>query len=228
MLDAAQIRAARAILDWPTTELAERSGLTVNGINKIERGHVNAQRDSLERIQAVFEKAGIEFLPESGVRRKDEMVTTYEGKDHSRKLLSDVYNTLRHTGGEYLAAHMDEGKAIDDIGMDFVMDQLNKRRRVGIQHRMLVHKDDKGLIPPCRTYHILPEPYFSLYPLYIYGPKLGLSSRKYAPKSIVIDNARIADAARKLFDFIWDHTEVVPQGKAEMQETKRKSSKRHD
>jgi hypothetical protein len=71
----------------------------------------------------------------------------------------------------------------------------------------------------------LPEPYFSLYPLYIYGPKVGLSSRKYAPKSVIVNNARIAASAQKLFDFIWDHTEVVPQGKKELEELTKKPKK---
>ena len=228
MIDAAQIRAARAMLDWPTTELAKRSGLTVNGINKIERGHVNAQRDSLKKLQLVFEQAGIEFLPESGVQRKDDIITTYEGKDFAKKLLSDVYATLRKTGGEYLAAHMDEQKEIEDMGLSFIKDQLNKRNRLGVGHRMLVQKNDSALIPPYSMYHVLAEDYFSLYPLYIYGTKLGLSSRKYAPKSVIIDNVRAADAARKLFDFIWDHTEPVPHSQKSSRKTKKKSRKLHD
>jgi len=225
MINAGQIRAARAMLDWPTSKLAEKTSLTVNGINKIERGHVIAQRDTIERIQAVFEKAGVEFLPGSGIRRKDQMVVSYEGIDYRKNLLRDVYETLRNTGGEFLAAHMDEGQAIDDIGRDFVMDQLKKRRKAGISHRMLVRADDKGLIPRYDTYHILPEPYFSLYPLWIFGSRLGLSSRKYAPKSIVINNTRMADSAKKLFDFVWDHTKVVPQANAGTQVKKAKGSK---
>lgn len=232
MINAEQIRSARALLDWPTSELAKRSGLTVNGLNKIERGYVNAQRDSLEKIQKVFEDSGIEFLPGSGLRRKDQMVTVHEGKNFWRNLVGDVYETLRHTGGEFLAAHMDEALAVKEIGVDFVMDQLKKRRRVGITHRMLVRSDDKGLIPSYQTYHTLPEKYFSFYPLNIFGPKIGFSLRKHSPKSIIIHDARIAESARKLFDFVWDHTEIVPQGKKElllMQKKKKPGGKnRHD
>ena len=74
MINAEQIRAARALLDWSTADLAQHAGLTVNGINKIERGHVQAHRETLEKLTAIFEDAGIEFLPNSGLRKKDKLV----------------------------------------------------------------------------------------------------------------------------------------------------------
>jgi transcriptional regulator with XRE-family HTH domain len=216
MITPEQIRAARALLDWSTAELARRTGLTVNGLNKIERGHVNAQRDTLDRVQSCFERAGIAFLGENGLRRHDPIVTVYEGADFRRNIIADVYETLKRTGGEYLMAHADETAAIEDLAWDFLQDQLSKRRKAGVTHRFLVREGDKNLIPPYHTYHEVPEAYFAPYPLEIFGGKVGFSTRKYAPKAIVIDDARMTDCVRRLFDFVWDHTEIVPEGKAEL------------
>lgn len=221
MINAEQIRAARALLGWPTTELAKRTGLTVNGINKIERGHVVAQRDTLEKIQAVIENAGVEFLPGSGVRWKDRMVTVFEGALFRRLLMDDIYNTLKDSGGEFLIAHQYEDTLHEDMGLDFLKESLHRRKKAGIRHRLLVLEDDPGLFAPFDTYHVLDKKYFSPYPIHIYGSKMSLSSRQYAPKTIIIDNDRIAESARKLFEFVWDHTKDVPEKRQKTARTKK-------
>src|SRR6185312_10243023 len=120
MINSEQIRAARALLDWSTAELAKQAGLTVNGINKIERGHVQAHRETTEKLEEVFEAAGIEFLPNSGLRKKSRIIQVLEGEDANRRLLDDVYATLRDTGGEVLIAGLDESLVIGDVDKKFL------------------------------------------------------------------------------------------------------------
>lgn len=211
MIDAEQIRAARALLDWPTSELAKRSGLTVNGINKIERGHVVAQRDSLKKIQKVFEEAGIEFLPGSGIRRKDKMVTTIEGKHHRKALIESMYNTLKHTGGEFLVIHEREGALPENLGLKELKESLTKRRKANIHHRLLVLEDDPGLFAPFDTYHIIDKKYFAACPLRIWDSKVSFSIDQHPSRGIIIEDSRIAEAARRLYNFVWDHTKPVPK-----------------
>src|SRR5277367_1098698 len=100
MINAEQIRAARALLDWSTADLAKQAGLTVNGINKIERGHVQAHRDTLEKLQRIFEAAEIEFLPGSGLRKKSQHVEVYEGTKRFSDFYDFLYEHLKTRGGE--------------------------------------------------------------------------------------------------------------------------------
>lgn len=216
MITAEQIRAARALLDWSTADLAKRIKLTVNGLNKIERGHVTAQRDTLLRIRKAFEENGIEFLPGCGLRKKDNMVTVFEGDDFRKEQISLWHKILKTTGGTLCIAHESEEEAIEDVGLDAVMDELEKRRQIGISHKILVRDDDTGLIPPYHTYHDLPEKYFSPYPLEVFGDHVSFSSRKFARKSIIIHNKEIADSIQKLFDFVYDNTEITARGKEEL------------
>src|SRR5882672_6670635 len=102
MINAEQIRAARALLDWSTADLAQQAGLTVNGINKIERGHVQAHRETMEVLTRIFEEAGVEFLPGSGLRKKDRIIKTFDGEGANHSILDDIYNTLKDKGGEIL------------------------------------------------------------------------------------------------------------------------------
>jgi hypothetical protein len=126
----------------------------------------------------------------------------------NKLLIEDIYKTLRDTGGEILIAHLDEEKSIKNLGRDFIEKQIRQRKEAGITHRLLVREDDPGLIPPYNTYHSMPNKYFAEnYLLWIYGTKLALLA--WDEKSVVIDDYRFAECARKLFNFIWDKTDEV-------------------
>lgn len=210
MINPEQIRAARALLDWSTSELAKQAGLTVNGINKIERGHVSAHRETLERLQDVMEAAGIEFLPNSGLRRKDRTVQTYEGVDANKHLFEDVYQTLRDSGGEVLIAGLDEDMVIKDVDKKFLDAHLSRLNKARITERLLVRRGDMNFVGPQDSYRWIPEDYFSASPLYIYGPKLALVSWAPMARCVIVHNEAFAECTRRLFNFVWDRSEIPP------------------
>ena len=59
---------ARAALNWTVRDLAERTGLHRNTISNIEVDRYAGKLDSLSLIEEVLRSAGIEFMPENGVR----------------------------------------------------------------------------------------------------------------------------------------------------------------
>ena len=69
MIFSAEIRAARALLNWSQSDLAEAASVGVATVRRLEgaRGKVRGAADSVWKIQAALERAGVEFLPaESG------------------------------------------------------------------------------------------------------------------------------------------------------------------
>ena len=78
----AQIRAARAFLDWTLADLAKVSGVSDSTIRSIEKNsgmpiitggldttlkyRTSARDESVERLVGALEAAGIEFLTERG------------------------------------------------------------------------------------------------------------------------------------------------------------------
>ena len=70
MITSAQIRAARALLDWSRSDLSENSGIGFSSMLRLESayGVPGAQFKTLEAIKNTFEKAGVEFIgtPEEG------------------------------------------------------------------------------------------------------------------------------------------------------------------
>lgn len=57
----AQVRAARAWLDWSQDELSARSGISKRTIARYESGKTLAHPETLDLIQNVFEGEGIVF-----------------------------------------------------------------------------------------------------------------------------------------------------------------------
>jgi transcriptional regulator with XRE-family HTH domain len=77
MIDAAQVRAARALLDWKQVDLADNAGVGIATIRRLERssGVFKGSAETLWKIQQALEAGGVEFLGldgrSRGVRLKD-------------------------------------------------------------------------------------------------------------------------------------------------------------
>lgn len=70
MITSAQIRAARAMLDWSREQLSDSSSVGISALMRLEsaEGVPSGNIKTFEAVQKAFEKAGIEFLgsPEEG------------------------------------------------------------------------------------------------------------------------------------------------------------------
>jgi len=69
MLSSAQLRAARALAGLDQRQLAERSGLSVPTIQRMEAsdGVIRGNVDSLMKLVAALNEAGIELIAEGAV-----------------------------------------------------------------------------------------------------------------------------------------------------------------
>jgi transcriptional regulator with XRE-family HTH domain len=68
MVTGAQIRMARGYLRWSVKDLSDACGVSVATIKRMEEteGLPKSFADNLAKIRAVFEEAGVQFLPENG------------------------------------------------------------------------------------------------------------------------------------------------------------------
>lgn len=62
MITGSQLRAARALLDWTQSDLANRSGVAAQTIRLFEGGSRIPYRQTLDALRATLEEAGIQFL----------------------------------------------------------------------------------------------------------------------------------------------------------------------
>ncbi|WP_375337454.1 helix-turn-helix domain-containing protein [Rhizobium lentis] len=64
-MQANQIRAARALLNWSQTELVEKSGLSLTTVRRMEDEKIGPERSSagnVATVTKVLEEAGVLFL----------------------------------------------------------------------------------------------------------------------------------------------------------------------
>ena len=69
MISVEQIRAARGLLGWSQTQLAEAAGRSLPTIKRLEREDGEGPNVSDEvrmAVQSALEMAGVEFIPENG------------------------------------------------------------------------------------------------------------------------------------------------------------------
>ena len=62
----AQVRMARAALNWTVRDLAEATGLHRNTVTNIEVGRYVGDPETLAKIEIVMKRAGVEFIDENG------------------------------------------------------------------------------------------------------------------------------------------------------------------
>ena len=62
----AQVRMARAALNWTVRDLAEATHLHRNTITNIETGRYGGDAATLAVIESVLKRAGVEFIDENG------------------------------------------------------------------------------------------------------------------------------------------------------------------
>ena len=69
MIEAGQIRAARALLEWSQRDLMEKCGLSHTTVRRMEDSAVGPGRSSaanVAAVQRVLEGAGVVFISENG------------------------------------------------------------------------------------------------------------------------------------------------------------------
>lgn len=75
----AQCRAARGLVDWTQSALAEKSGVTDVTIRNFEKGRTALQSASMQVVRSALQAAGVEFIDDE----RGEGVVKLRG--HNRK-----------------------------------------------------------------------------------------------------------------------------------------------
>ena len=67
MTEAAQIRAARALIGWSQADLAEAAGISVSLVDRFETGQPDSiAAETVAKMRAALESAGVAFIPKNG------------------------------------------------------------------------------------------------------------------------------------------------------------------
>jgi transcriptional regulator with XRE-family HTH domain len=62
-----QVRAARGLIGWSQTQLAEAAGLSLPTVKRFETDNgVTVSNEAIGKMMGALENAGVEFIPENG------------------------------------------------------------------------------------------------------------------------------------------------------------------
>lgn len=198
-----QIRAARALLDWSQTDLADKAGLSQTGIARIENGTNKPNSSTLDKIKTAFDVSGIEFIT-GGVKRNVDQLITFEGEDCLRKLQDDVYHTVTKDSDDVRIMGVDEITPGEQDDFEYTKMHIKRLLKAGIQEKILVDETEDSFIAPREWYRIVPKEAFSPHTIMVYGSKIALCLRDPHYKVLVLDNPFFAQNMKSFFDFIWD------------------------
>ncbi|MCH4554867.1 helix-turn-helix domain-containing protein [Mesorhizobium jarvisii] len=61
-----QARAARSLIDWTQSKLAEAAALGLSTVVDFERGRRQVSIEAIDAMRRALEAAGVEFIPKNG------------------------------------------------------------------------------------------------------------------------------------------------------------------
>ena len=208
MISAAQIRSARAHLDLSQDDVAAGAGITKYTLSNIERGATEASSKSLEVLQSYFEKRGIEFTADDGVKMARSDVRSYEGAAGFREFMEDVYKTMKAAPGTYCVSNVDEKNWLrwqgKEDGEHFLSRMLALRPNV--RAHILIREGDPNTAAPHAEYRTLSaDMFYDNTSFYVYGDRLALI--RFEPENVIIrvlHNRYFTEAFKLMFYRFWD------------------------
>ena len=203
-ISAEQFAAARALLRLDQQEIGKFTNITQPKLSKFEKGRAGLSVQNLDKLQIFFDERGIEFLDFDGVRKKPSGgLRVLNGYDGFKEFIYDVYETVKD-GGDICVTNVDE-RLFEKWQASNAQDYLSKMAKVDdLRFRALVREDDDFFTATYVEYRSLPADLFSSTPTYVYGDKKAEIIFEDNDVTIfLIDNPKLAEAQRKVFDLLW-------------------------
>jgi len=221
MLTIEQIRAARALLDWSQSDLADRASLSQTGIARIENGTNKPNSKTLAKIQTAFDLADVEFIDTTGVRKKLDSVKTLRGPEGLKRLIDDIYKTVQHnceTKGDatdtvclYNAKPKNWHKWLGKDWWDMHSERMSKLGSK-IQKIITSESDDYFISSSFSEHRAFPGQLFNDQSIYAYGSKLAFVTFSDSVTINILDNQEFADGFSVLFNIAWDNVAKPVKG----------------
>ena len=126
-----QIRAARAMLGWEQTELAERANVSVKTIKRLEATNGRVEAHSEWTVKNALELGGIEFVGEHDWRDRNDGVRF--AKDKTGKLRRDIVEETARWLDITLKIKTDEDGDFFERSTDDVVNAIVAEVRDGVR-----------------------------------------------------------------------------------------------
>jgi DNA-binding XRE family transcriptional regulator len=211
MLTAAQLRAARGLLDWTRSDLAKAANISPETIKNIEHGTFRPQENTADAILKAFAAHDVQFLENEGVKKAPTLLTSYEGQADFRRYIDDFYAKISAlcTSNEPVtvcAAGVDDRLFMNALG-DYSKQHAERMAKFkNLKFRSLVSEKEAALFPGYIDYRLVTDmPMTVLFG--IYGQYFDLTihgTGPALPKVVVIKSDIVVNAYKSQFEAMWN------------------------
>ena len=216
-----QIRAARGLLKWTQADLADKADISLNSVKNIENELTELTSKMQGKIYEAFFKYGIEFLPNSGVRRLDDRVIIYENEREHLAFFESVSAYAQKTGGPIFVDGVLEAKFLELLPDKDARDRYvsNMSRIENIDFRIICEKGvNQNFVAPYAEYKEIESEYFSPVVYYIYGNRVALILWSKPHKIISIKDPDLVKSYSRQFLRNWERATLIERFQDECQE----------
>lgn len=215
MITPTQMRAARAMLDVSQGHVAEYLGIAANTLSKIESGQSDVSVSRNADIQRFYEREGIAFTDNDGVKWSKEEIMIYEGAEQFGDFLDDIYETARDVGGELCLFNAKPDNWIQLAGKEKY--DAHSSRMAGLENNFKVKITVKSgntdfISGAFAEYRWVPEQMFNEKSFYAYGDKIAfMNFDNENSRVLVLKHSDFSNGFRVLFNIAWENVAKTPQ-----------------
>jgi transcriptional regulator with XRE-family HTH domain len=213
MITGRQVRAARSLLEWKAEDLAREAGLTRVTVSKIESGLVQPQEKTLAAIVGAFDKYGVEFLEDEGVKIRKHQIRVYSGKAGYKQFLDHIYYVVKN-GGAICQFNASDGVYLPHAD-DYVADHLKRMGAIAnLDARVLTVEGDYAFTAKYCKYRWLKKDQKVLMPYYVYNEfvEMPVYTSDNNIEVMSIHSKQLAEKFTQQFDLFWDSA-IIPNRK---------------
>lgn len=203
MISLSQIKAARALLDWTQETLARAAGLSLPGINNLERGLTSPRKETLIAIENALSVAGIDFIDTTGVKLKtpDVAVKIIEGSDFLKIYDEDIFSVLKNKTDIVRMFSCDDrpwmvyGAPTNHLYMDH-------KTKIGFEDRILAPATTDFITGVPENYRLIDPALFKSVTWQVYADRV--AHIIWPSRKIILNKSQtLADAFAAQFDALW-------------------------
>jgi len=213
MITAAQIRAARALLNVQQDEVEGATGLSKRYLSEIENERSQGKSDALNKLELFYKTRGIDFIEHNGVRETPSGMRILRGQSGFREFYDDIYQEARRSKIEITLLNGSSDLLINALGQDFL--KMHMERMIAIKEnfrfRVILKEGDKSFLGRdyCE-YRWFPSSLFKDKYILTYGRKCAIVDRTEDFEILLFDQPEMAESLRVGFDIAWENVARDP------------------
>jgi len=210
MITAAQLRAARGLLDWTRTDLAKAANISPETVKNIEHGTFRPQETTADAIIRAFSIYGVQFTANEGVQRNQELIRTFIGRDGYADFLEDIYQTMQY-GGKTRQFNFSDSIISSQSG-EAVEKYIQRMQSIpNLDAQCLVPEGDQNFPVKHCVYKWLKKSHQNAIPYFLYGNKITMLSNGPGEEMVWVSiySESLSKAYLNLFDVYWQESELI-------------------